>query len=248
MTSRPHLSVTQMRTYLRCPLQYYFRYVCDLDTPPTAGLTLGRTIHSALEHNYAQKIGTRQDVPVDQLCDIYSQAWDQEAADTFFKPDESPGKLKDEGIQLLQLYHEQLAPKIQPREVEQGFLLDTGVTRRRLKGYLDLIDEQGTVIDHKTTKRSFAADAADKDLQLTAYAWAYRKLYGQNENGTRLDVLVRTKQPKTQQLTATREQADLDRFLRLLTQVERGIDEGIFYPNDNFMCGTCGHGDLCEEW
>ena len=58
-------------------------------------------------------------------------------------------------------------------------------------------------------------EAAEKDLQPTAYGMAYRALYGQNENGLRLDGLVRTKQAKVQQLEATRTQADIDRFLRL---------------------------------
>ena len=77
---------------------------------------------------------------------------------------------------------------------------------------------------------------------------AYRRLYGHDESGVRFDVMVRNKQPKIQQIPAARTQADIDRFLRLAEQVERGINSGVFYPNENYMCGTCGYGEMCEKW
>ena len=248
MSDDPHLSVTQLKMYLRCPLQYYFRYVCDLKMPPTGDMTLGRAVHGTLEDNYRQKIESRQDLPLDQVCESFSGRWDQEAQLTLFKDDENPGHLKDEGVRLLGVYHSTIAPTVQPAEVEREFLVDTGATELPLKGYIDLIDSDGTIIDHKTTKRSFPQDAAEKDLQLTAYAMAYRQLYGQPENGLRLDALVRNKEPKVQQLVTVRSQADVDRFLRLAEQVERAIGAEAFYPSDNYMCGVCGYGDLCKEW
>jgi putative RecB family exonuclease len=234
--------------YLRCPLQYYFRYVCGLKMPPTGDMTLGRTVHGALEDIYRQKIESGQDLPLDRVCDSFSDRWENEAQLTLFQGDESAGHLKDEGVRLLGVYHSTVAPTVQPAEVEREFLVDTGATELPLKGYIDLIDSNGTIIDHKTTKRSFPQDAAQKDLQLTAYAMAYRQLYGQPENGLRLDALVRNKQPKVQQLATARSQADVDRFLRLAGQVERAIKAEAFYPSDNYMCGVCGYGEMCGEW
>jgi len=77
---------------------------------------------------------------------------------------------------------------------------------------------------------------------------AYRKLYGENEKGVRLDTMVRTKQPKIQQLKATRTQADIERFLRITKNVEQGMKAGVFYPNENYMCNICGYGEMCKEW
>ncbi len=248
MGDEPYLSVTQLRMYLRCPLQYYFRYVCGLKIPPSGDVTLGRTVHETLEQNYRQKIQTRQDLPLEQLHDIFSERWEEESRYARFQEDEKPGHLKDDGVRLLGAYHREVAPRVQPVEVEREFLLETGVTELPLKGYIDLIDEQGTIIDHKTTRRSFPPHAAETDIQLTAYALAYRALRGKPEKGLRLDVLVRTKQPKVQQLPTTRAQADIDRFLRLAEHVERAINTGIFYPNENFMCGICGYKELCGEW
>jgi len=93
-----------------------------------------------------------------------------------------------------------------------------------------------------------APDAAAKDVQLTAYALAYRTLHGRPEKGVRLDVMVRTKEPKVQQIEATRSQADVDRFLRLAEQIERGIRGEVYFPNETGLCGACGYREMCEEW
>lgn len=245
---QPHVSVTQLSMYLRCPLQYFFRYVCGLKTPPTGDMALGRTVHEAIAENYRQKIKSRQDLPLAQVVDIFSDRWEHQGEETAFDDDENPGFLKDDGVKLVTLYHKTIAPTVQPVEVEREFLVDTGATKLPLKGYIDLIDGQGNIIDHKTAKRSFPEDAAEKDIQLTAYAMAYRRLVGRPEKGVRFDIMVRNKQPKIQHLSATRTQADIDRFLRLVGQIERGIGAEAFYPNEGYMCGYCGYGEMCEKW
>ncbi len=247
-TIRPHLSVSQLKMYLRCPLQYFFRYVCDLKSPPTADLTLGRTIHQTLGVNYRQKMKTGHDIIVPHITELFSEHWEKEAGETEFKKGEKPGKFKDDGVKLLKAYFEEIAPGVQPVEVEQEFLIDTAGTRLPLKGYIDLLDDQDCIIDHKTTKRSYPENTAEKDIQLTAYSLAFRTLFGRKENGVRLDVMVRNKQPKIQQLYGTRTQADIDRFTRLAGQVENAIRSGVYYPNEGYMCGICGYQGMCEKW
>ena len=121
-------------------------------------------------------------------------------------------------------------------------------TKLPLKGYIDLIDDRGCIIDHKTTKRSYPENTAEKDVQLTAYSLAFRTLYGEEEDGVRLDVMVRNKTPKIQQLYGTRTQADIDRFSRLAGQLENAINSGVYYPNEGYMCGICGYQGMCEKW
>jgi hypothetical protein len=60
--------------------------------------------------------------------------------------------------------------------------------------------------------------------------------------------MVRNRQPKIQQLSGTRTQDDIDRFLRLGQQVEPGINSKVFYPNEGYMCGYCGYGEMCQNW
>ena len=83
---------------------------------------------------------------------------------------------------------------------------------------------------------------------LTAYAMAHRALYGKPEKGVRLDVMVKTRQPKIQQLEGVRTEADIQRFLRLVGNVERGIRSEVSYPNQGFMCAICGYREPCDLW
>ena len=47
---RPHFSISQLTSYLQCPLRYYFEYVQGLPWPcvPSA-VVYGASIHSAIE-------------------------------------------------------------------------------------------------------------------------------------------------------------------------------------------------------
>ena len=165
-----HLSVTQIKMYLRCPLQYKFRYIDSLKIPPVSAITLGKSIHSALEANYSQKINTKQDLPVIQIADLFSDFWEEEAKETLFEADERAGEVKDEGIGLINVYHEQISPNIQPKIVEKEFELSFENVSYTLKGKLDLVDSQDIIIDHKTSKRSMQVESILSDLQLTCYA------------------------------------------------------------------------------
>lgn len=243
-----HLSVSQLKMYLRCPLQYKFRYLDGLIIPPRSELTLGKSIHGTLEENYRQKIKTEIDLPLEYITDLFSDTWDKAVVDTIFDEDEKPGKVKDDGIALLKSYHKIVAPKVQPVEVESEFNLPIEDEDYTLKGYIDLIDKNDLIIDHKTTKRSMRQDVIDSDLQLTAYSLAYRKVTGEKEKGLRFDVMVRTKVPKIQQIPTTRSEEDIRRFLKRLVYVNKAIESGIFYPNENFMCSRCGYRALCKKW
>lgn len=243
-----HLSVTQIKMYLRCPLQYKFRYCDGLKIPPVSAITLGKSIHSALERNYAQKIDSKHDLPVTQITDIFSDFWDKEAKETIFEKDEDSTRLKDEGVHIIRAYHSQISPTIQPKMVEQEFELSFQNVGYTLKGKIDLADKNDIIVDHKVTKRSMILENILNDIQLTCYALAYRHILGIKENGLRFDVTVRNKTPKIQQLTAQRTQEDINRFLKVLGYVSKAIQSGIFYPNENYFCGVCGYRNLCRKW
>ncbi len=211
-------------------------------------MTLGKSIHSTLEENYRQKIKTKQDLPIEQWTDFFSDNWEKGASETSFEKDEKPGVIKDEGVKLIKTYHELIAPKIQPVSVEKEFLINVYGLKYPLLGYIDLVDDDGYIIDHKVAKRSWPKNQEHKDLQLTAYSLAYKRLKGKCEKGLRYDVMVRTKEPKIQQLLTKRTNEDIKRFKKLLSYVNHSIETGIFYPNENYMCPSCGYSDLCKKW
>lgn len=246
---KDHISVTQVKMFLRCPLQYRFRYMDGLVIPPTSSLTLGKSIHTALEANYRHKIETKHDLPEQTVLDLFSDRWDKSVGETLFEEDEQAGSVKDDGIRLVTAYHKEIAPQIEPKHVEKEFNLAFDNVSYTLKGVIDLVDTKDTIIDHKTAKRSMAPDDVASDLQLTCYALAYRSVFGVQEKELRFDVMVRTKVPKLQQITTSRKQEDINRFLKVLGFVSKAIESGIFYPcEDRQTCSWCGYKELCRKW
>ena len=163
---------------LRCPLHYFFRYICGLKISPTGDLTLGRSAHKTLRDNYRQKIQSYQDLPLSQVADIFSDYWEKGVQETVFSEDEKPSEPKAQGAKLLTAYRSDISPRVQSVEVEREFLLDTGVTELPFKGYIDLIDKQRYIIDHKTSKRSFPRDAAKKTFSLLPTLWLTENFTG----------------------------------------------------------------------
>jgi CRISPR/Cas system-associated exonuclease Cas4 (RecB family) len=243
-----HLSVSQVKTYLLCPLKYFYRYIAQLLAPPSSELTLGRSVHSALETNFRQKVTSQTDLPLSHVTDAFSDAWEQEVKETIFDDGEKPGQIKDEGIKILGVYHPTVSPTIQPKAVEQPFELSFANVPYTFKGKIDLEDVHGRIIDHKTTKRAPTPEQVKQDLQLTAYSMAHQVTQGRPEASLRLDVAVRTKVPKIMHLETHRTPTDHTRFLKLLGYVAKGIQSGLFYPNPGFTCPSCPYRQQCSAW
>lgn len=244
-----YLSVSRIKMFLRCPLQYKFRYIDGLIIPPTGSLTLGKSIHSALEANYSQKIESKQDLPAEKVLDLFSDRWEKEAAETIFGEEEKAGVVKDTGVKMVTLYHDQISPTIQPRLVEHEFNLNFLNVSYTLKGVIDLVTDAGEIVDHKTSKRSMVPEDVRSDLQLSCYALAYRSLFGEPEHGLRFDVMVKTKEPKLQQIPTTRTKEDIQRFLKIMGFVSKAIQSGTLYPCENKQtCSWCGYRGLCSQW
>lgn len=166
-----HISYSQVRMWMTCPRQWYYRYVMDLKLPPSGALIQGGSYHEALSVNFRQKKKTLKDPPVDEWLDAYSTAWDTRIKDEgeVDWEGENPGKLKDEGVHLVRAYATRLAPEIQPFQVEKPYV-------RRLAGIpnvgvVDLEDVNLVVIEHKTSSRSYNQEQVDRDPQMSNYGF-----------------------------------------------------------------------------
>lgn len=242
-----HISVTQINMYLRCPAQFYFRYVEGLKMPPTGALTLGKSIHAAFEHNYKQKIETHKDLPVKDVQEVFADDFDRSIPETQLEEGETASGLKDQGVNLVKVYQTTHAPTIQPIAAEQEFTIDVGIP---LLGYIDVITDKKEIIDHKVYGKTPTQDKVNKNLQLTAYALAYKTMYGQNPSMMALDCLIKNKEPKIVRLSTTTNEASMQRFIKIAQKVKSAVESEIFYPNeDNFLCSPkyCGYWNLCHK-
>jgi hypothetical protein len=248
---KPHLSFSQIAMFLRCPKQWEFRYVQNLKIPPSGALILGSSWHETIELNYVQKITSDVDLPLDDMKDSFSDIWTKktEKEEIDFGEDK-PGDLKDLGILITNVHHQNIAPRVKPALVEEEFRISLGEDfPYELLGYFDVIEKDGTVADNKSWKRAKSQADVDKDLQLSAYALGYRVKYGKAEKSLRFDAVIKNKKPKAIQLVTTRTNEDCRWLLGLIEKVADGIIKEAFYPNPNgWHCSKkwCGYWDKCK--
>jgi len=267
-----HLSPSQINTYLRCSLQWFWRYHEGIKIPPKGILTQSKCIHTAIEGNFKQKIESFLDLPTPDVLDSFSTEFDERKHETAWFKDEKPALFKDEGITLLGGYQKTVSPTVQPSHVEYQFKLDFDNFDIPLVGRMDLV-HSGMIADNKCTGKapSVIANEAESSLQLTAYALAYREEFQKAEKGVSIIALFRPNKSKEQlshafvkkshkekmvhieTFPATRDQKAINRYLKLMAYIKYAIENDIYYPRDpsGWECSEqfCGYYQLChKEW
>lgn len=241
-----YLSVSQIRTYLKCPRQYEYRYIHGLRTPVTSSLLLGRSFHKAIETANRAKLEVGEILSVEDVQDTFSEAWDREKAEVEWEDGEDQGQLKDAGLAVTTHYYEEVGQKLRPMMIEQGTTVD--VDGIPVKVVIDLVETDGRIRDFKTAKRTPQKDEADRSIQLSTYAMAYREMTGERESGAQLDYTVNLKSgPKITHLETQIDDSRIERTKTLIKGVAQAISSGMFYPvEESFSCSFCPFRDLCK--
>jgi len=246
-----YLSASQINTYLRCQMQYYWRYVQDIVRPPKAVMAEGSALHKSLEHALRSKMsGTG--VYLSLMKDAWRQTWAEKEKEVEDWTDEGKSSFcqqaETRGMKFVEMYHEHFLPTIEPKGVEQDFQLLLGKSKIPIRGFIDLIDGVGatkSVVDHKVVDRAKSEAEVDGDLQLTLYAQAM------GISNVRFDCFVKTKSPKIVKLASTRSVRDFVWIELLVDRVVQGIQSGNFIPcaPGSWSCTEkqCGYFGICRK-
>jgi putative RecB family exonuclease len=155
-----YLSASQMNLFLACPLKYRLRYIDQVKpVSKPSGLALGSAVHSAIEWLHKRWIGGDRPSKEELLSIFEADLEAQMLEEIQLRSGEDAGVLRDTGKSLLKLYFLETEARPAratelPFEVElvhpkKGEVLDVP-----LKGWIDLIEEDGTVVEIKTASRS----------------------------------------------------------------------------------------------
>lgn len=260
------LSGSSVNTYLRCGKQWEYAYVLQLRRPPSVKQGLGIAAHEAVGFNLAQKVSTYIDLPEEEVVQRFEDEWDVMAVDieevtNEERIDERTGKksrtrretkaqARESGIKAVMVHHDQMSSKVQPVWVEReiSFKLNDHID---YTGIFDLADDRGRVRDHKFVSRK-PQDGGGYILPMVGYSLGYRQISDEPETEIVLDYVVRTQEPYYLPLASGGPITDeaIQEFARIVTDVRRGIDAGIFNPNGlhSHACGWCGYADICPAF
>jgi hypothetical protein len=200
-TKRPHISFSQLSMYLRCSMQYYFRYILGLKDKPKVSLSIGLGGHAALEWNTKRKIEHGTDAPAEQIVQKASDFMDhylRELPESEYEKDVEPGATKDKFLGATRVFATRDAPKIVPISAELEFNLDLNEYLpeplpepiRIVNGKIDLVATDTSLFiapenvgpvevdDYKLVTRKRTQDEVNLSPQLTLYNTVIRKITG----------------------------------------------------------------------
>jgi len=226
-----HVSVSQVKTYVRCPRQYQMRYVLGAEPEfVPRNLVLGSAVHEGLAAYYRSVMETSESPEQDVgLAALHATL---EAAKKNRVPLERGGEdLEAVGTGLLRTFYEavyQEPPVVVAVEAPFAVELHDPVTgetlEERLVGALDLAIREGEkhiVVEHKTAAKKWSADQIQHDIQLSAYKLVGGKI-GLGDVGLRLQMLTKTKKPAMVVENTERGDKDIQDFLAITVGVAIG--------------------------
>jgi putative RecB family exonuclease len=232
LRDQPHLSVSSITDYMDCGLLFKFSRVDKLVPEFKAdALVFGTAIHAVLAEFYEQ-LKTGQKMSAKLLQEIFEIHWRRlafEREEIQYKPEKDFDTLLLEGKELLSIFHQKIPEdEAEIIGIEQAFLFWLHELPVPIIGSFDLLLKDPanviTIVDHKTSGKSYSNQDVDKNFQLTVYNLA-AKLNGFNyrEILLRFDCLIKTKTPKFEQYYTSRSEIEERRAIKKILAVYDGI-------------------------
>jgi putative RecB family exonuclease len=258
LRNAPHLSSSSVNDYIECGLLYKFGRIDRLPMEfKSDALEFGSAVHLTLAEFYQFKM-VGDTLSLKAVQDCFETNWRLLAEgreDIRYSEEENLETLLMKGKELLTAWYDKLPEEsFKILSIEEAFTFQIPGIPIPIIGATDLVEEDssGTIIitDFKTSGKAYSRDEVDKSPQLTIYQMAFKTNgYRDREILLKFDALIKTKKPKFEQYWTTRNEADEMRMVRKIQEVWKGINKGVFVPNDtSWKCKGCGYQQACKDW
>jgi putative RecB family exonuclease len=245
---RGYLSHSQIRLYSECPQKYCFAYIETVPARINEKVFLGEIFHTTLEDYFTRMInGSRPDE--ESTVAAFLEAFARSADERDINWQVPRRETRARGVAFIKYFLTHLAPAMKPLMVEKELsaeIPEIGVT---LKGVIDLVEEDFSITDFKTTTSKWSASKARNSLQMIIYKYLFERNFGAVRGSLKYEILFAKNAAhiRHQSLQVTPGPDDLARLLVLVGHVAENISSGIFYPNANPFCATCDFFTMCRE-
>lgn len=254
----PYISASQFDTFLKCWLAYKYQYIDESERMPWTIYTENWwAIHKAFEENFRYKKKTWNDMLAKDVVEIFKQDFVKRckgliALGIGIEKDRFK-ILVDDGVGLVNLFMETIAPTLSPAEIEWSFEIPLEFKGAGLivKWFADLITTDGRIIDYKnmgeSTQDKWNQGVVNNSHQMTMYSLAFRKMFGRKEDDITIIWLKRLKKwPRIDSRSTTRTDTQVLALVQWLYQMTKVIDAWLIYPNFN-SCTGCPFTDSCTR-
>ncbi len=232
-----HLSYSSISLFLDCPEAWRRKYIAQEPTRKTSALAFGSAFHGTVERML-------QNTQYDWTA-VWSEEFEKAFQDISFEPDETPEQHYNEGVRLLSNQEiknaiAQISPKIDKAGamIERKVEMHVPGVSAPVIGYIDIILEDGTPADFKTSARSWTQDQANNSLQTLFYIAALNQENFDVNWKFKHFIFVKTKTPQVQILEHSHQPGELFFLFEMIRRVWEGISKGYFPLNPTtWRCG-----------
>lgn len=176
------LSVSQIETWLRCPQDFYYRYVLAMPLPPAPQLGYGSLVHTVIERIHDSR---EQGKPVPSLEELTTYVLEN-LPKAGYESKRSRERSHAQAKRTIRTVYERFRSDALPIETELPFTLELPDMPLNIRGRIDAVYTHGQGVeirDFKTgtsilTEKQAKARATGSS-QLTLYALAWQVLHGE---------------------------------------------------------------------
>jgi hypothetical protein len=242
---RLKLSASRLKAWMSCPMRWAATYLEGKRMEPTPSMAFGSALHRALEvHHRTRWLGE----PTEDLLGVFVVALEGTGVELEGREREklvgqAGGLLRcyldrygDEGVLAAEL--ELRAPVVDPR---------TGEDLGELTGIIDLVTEDGRLVDLKTTARAPSAlqGVLQNRLQLDCYRYLVQATSSLDVRAAEIRSLIRTKVPKVE--VTQLPPRPFDGLFDAVRRYARAVEALEVYPRPGLLCSdSCVAIDACR--
>jgi CRISPR/Cas system-associated exonuclease Cas4 (RecB family) len=244
---REYISHSQIRTYSDCPLRYYFAYIEEIPQPINDKILLGQVFHSAIEHYFIQRIN-RIEIGPEEIIEVFDRQFDSLQAERDIVWKDTPRETRERGLAFVRFFLSQIGPAIKPLKVEEELTVEIPQTGIRLKGVIDLVEDDFSITDFKTSTSRWNGSRARNSLQMIIYKYLFDRTYGGVNSTIRFEILYskNASNIKRQTLRVVPGEEEIAQMLEVVIHIADNISRGIFYRKENYTCPYCEYRELCR--
>lgn len=250
-----YLSWSRISAYLRCPQQYFMRYIerVPAEHRPVA-LLFGTAWHDTVGV-YLEQAGA---AAAPELIDVFAESFDHEIAEgdtpVHFDEAETRDTIIDTARGMIGAFCMAATPPFQLIDRERSFSMELAhpVTGEILPvpvvGSIDAVlmrNGEKLLWELKSSKRRWTIDQLDNDGQITLYRIAARSL-GHADAKLEIVVTTKTRKPDVQVERVARHRRDERELAELASGVLTAIEAGVDYRVRGWQCRSCQWAGSCS--
>jgi CRISPR/Cas system-associated exonuclease Cas4 (RecB family) len=249
---RDYISYSQIRLYQTCPRKYYYTYVKKIPAPVNDKIYLGIVFHTAVEYYLNEKI--KKNVPVkERVLEHFAAEFDERQKEMNITWSDSPEETRKRGLAFVRYFMNEIAHTIKPLMVEKELWADLPNLDVKLKGVIDLVEEDFSITDFKTTTAKWSKSRIKGSyLQVVIYRYLFEKSFGDVISQLKFNILYSknaSSHIRQQEISIKPKDVDYDynKMFDVIKFAVDGITGEVFYKNENFHCSFCEFKDICKN-